>query len=86
MTIALTKTQIDWLQEQVDAGAFESLDDAVSAAVQHLMLDDGLEDADLEWAKTLIDEGAAQLDRGKSYTHEQVFGYLKEILKSSKAH
>jgi predicted transcriptional regulator len=38
-----------------------------------MMLDDGPDDDDLAWAKPLVEEGLAQLDRGESFSHEDVF-------------
>lgn len=60
-----TQTHDDWLRQQVEAGAFPSLDAAVASAVDRLMIDDDLSDDDLMWAKPLVDEALAQLARGR---------------------
>jgi antitoxin ParD1/3/4 len=81
MTIMLNKDQEDWLRAQVAAGEFASVDDAVKTAIQRMILDaaasDDDEDDDLAWAKPLVDEGLAALERGEFCTHEEVFARLK---------
>ena len=79
MSIMLTREHEEWLRAKVAAGDFASLDEAVSAAVQQLIIQDEF-DEDLAWAKPLVDEGLAQLERGNSYTHEEVFDRLQRII------
>ena len=64
MTIALTSDQLKWLEDQVAAGAFASVEDAVRLAVAGLMPtpDDG---DDLAWAAPLVDEARASIARGE---------------------
>lgn len=80
MTIQLSEKHQEWLRRQVAAGAFTSLDEAVTAAVQRMMLDDGIDDDDLMWAKPLIEEGIAQLDGGQTHSHEDVFTHLESVI------
>jgi antitoxin ParD1/3/4 len=80
MTITLSKPHEHWLREQVDAGAFPSLDAAVGAAVERMMLEDDLSDDELMWVKPLVDEGLAQLERGEVKSHEEVFAHLRRII------
>ena len=81
MPITIDKDQDEWLHRQVANGAYRSVDEAVQAAVCRLMQDDDELD-DLEWAKPLIAEGLAQLDRGESMSHEEVFERLAQRLAS----
>ena len=81
MPITIDKDQDEWLRRQVANGAYRSVDEAVQAAVCRLMQDDDESD-DLEWAKPLIAEGLAQLDRGESMSHDEVFERLAQRLAS----
>ncbi len=46
---------------------------------------DDVQDDDLDWAKPLVDEGLAQLARGESFTHEQIFERLQCIIDRASA-
>ena len=62
MNIPLPPAQEDWLKAQVAAGRFASLEEAVASAVARLQAQDAIDDS---WAKPLIDEALAALDRGE---------------------
>ena len=65
MTITLPREQQEWLEAQVKAGHYNSIDEAVASIVgerMHLDVDD------LAWAKPLVDEALASLDRGEGVT------------------
>jgi len=62
MNIKLPSNQQKWLEEQVSAGRFGSIDDAVSVAVGDLM---AIGDDDLLWAKPYVDEARAGVARGE---------------------
>jgi antitoxin ParD1/3/4 len=76
MQVQLTKEHREWLQAQVDAGRYSSLEEAVADAI------DGLrqEDEELAWAKPLVTEGIAQLDRGEAVSADEVFQRLEARL------
>lgn len=74
MQIRLTKEHEDWLREQVAAGRFASLEEAVAEAI------DGLKDEDLAWAKPLVAEGLAELDRGEALPADEVFARIEARL------
>jgi antitoxin ParD1/3/4 len=68
MNITLPREQQEWLEAQVKAGAYESVEEAVASIVaehMHVDLDD------LDWAKPLIDEGRAALERGEGLTLDE---------------
>jgi len=68
MSITLPREQQEWLEAQVEAGVYASIDEAVARIVaehMHLDLDD------LSWARPLVDEGRAALDRGEGLTLEE---------------
>jgi antitoxin ParD1/3/4 len=62
MNIPLPPDQEEWLKAQVARGRFSSLEDAVASAVAGLRAMDTIDDT---WAKPLIDEALAALDRGE---------------------
>jgi antitoxin ParD1/3/4 len=62
MNIPLRPDQEVWLKGQVAVGRFASLEEAVASAVAGLRALDAIDDA---WAKPLIDEALAALDRGE---------------------
>jgi antitoxin ParD1/3/4 len=76
MQIELTKEQEEWLRAQVAAGRFSSLDEAVAEAIEFLKDSD----EELAWAKPLVDEGLAELDRGEAFAAEEVFARMEERL------
>jgi antitoxin ParD1/3/4 len=68
MNIRLSADQQRWLEEQVAAGRFASIDDAVAFAVADLM---GAGDADdLAWAKPDVDEARTAAARGEVVSGE----------------
>ena len=62
MNIALKPDQQKWLEAQVAAGEFASVEDALSLAVAGLMTSP---EGDLAWAKPLVDEARASIARGE---------------------
>lgn len=79
MTITLPREQQEWLEAQVAAGFYETVDHAVASIVaEHMQLD--LDD--LSWAKPLVDEGLASLAQGAGATLEEHRLRLQEKLAS----
>jgi antitoxin ParD1/3/4 len=73
ITLTLTPEQEAWLQAQVAAGDFATVEEAARR-----LLDDRIaqiasrdEDDDLEWARPLLDEARASIARGESLTLEE---------------
>jgi antitoxin ParD1/3/4 len=62
MNIRLRTEQQAWLEAQVAAGHFDSIDDAVAVAVADLM---AIDQDDLAWAKADVDEARAAATRGE---------------------
>jgi antitoxin ParD1/3/4 len=63
MTIRIRPDHQKWLEEQVAAGRFSSIDDAVAFAVADLMTTG---DDDLAWAKPYVDEARSDVAHGKT--------------------
>lgn len=75
MTITLLREQQEWLEAQVKAGAYDSIDQAVASIVaerMHLDIDD------LAWAKPLVDEVLAAAERGETMTLEEYRAMMTE--------
>lgn len=79
MTITLTPAQQKWLEAEVAAGRFASVEDAVRLAIDLFM---PIDTADLSWAKPYLDEARAQIARGEYITHEEFKRDLAERIKS----
>ena len=77
MTIQLSPEQQQWLEAQVAAGHFSSLEQAVAVAIADLMAT--VED-DLDWAEPLVDEAAAELDRGEGVPADEAFARIRKSL------
>jgi Arc/MetJ-type ribon-helix-helix transcriptional regulator len=79
MTITLPREQQEWLEAQVRAGAYDSVEEAVASIVaerMHLDIDD------MSWARALVEEGRASLERGEGLTLEEYRKRLTERLDS----
>lgn len=77
MLVQLTKEHEDWLRAQVAAGRFSSLEEAIAEAINSLKG----EDDELAWAKPLVAEGRAELDRGEAIPAEEVFARVEARLR-----
>ena len=75
MNITLPREQQEWLEAQVKAGAYDSLDDAVASILAEHMQPD-LDD--LDWAKPLIEEARASAERGETMTLEEYRAMMDE--------
>jgi antitoxin ParD1/3/4 len=73
MNISLPAEQEEWLEAEVAAGRFSSIDEALSVAVADLK---ALMEDDLAWAKPYVDEARASIDRGNVLSGEEFFKHL----------
>lgn len=79
MTITLPREQQEWLEAQVAAGNYDSVEQAVASIVaEHMQLDID----DLSWAKPLVDEGLESLAQGGAITLEEHRRRIEEKLAS----
>jgi len=79
MNIQLPPDQQKWLEEQVKAGRFASLDEAIAAAVDDLRLSQI--DDDHSWANTLVDRARESVQRGDVLSKDQFFERMDATLK-----
>lgn len=75
MNITLPREQQEWLEAQVKAGAYDSIDDAVASILAEHMQSD-LDD--LDWAKPQIEEARASIERGETMTLEEYRARMDE--------
>ena len=78
MTITLTPKQQAWLEAEVAAGHFSSVEEAVQVAVAEFMR---AVDKDLSWAKPYLDVAREQIERGEVVTLEEFNAFVDEKLK-----
>jgi len=79
MTVNLPREQQEWLEAQVKAGAYDSVEEAVARIVAEPM---HLDIEDLSWAKPLVEEERASLDQGEGMTLEEHHKRIAERLDS----
>ena len=75
MSITLTPEQETWIKAHVATGDFASVEEAarqlIDDRIAELAHDAGDEHDDMAWAKPLVDEGLAALERGDFITLEE---------------
>jgi antitoxin ParD1/3/4 len=77
MNITLPTEQQKWLEAEVAAGRFDSIDDAVAAAVAELM---SIHGDDLAWVRPYVEEARASVARGDVISGEEFFKRLESKL------
>jgi antitoxin ParD1/3/4 len=71
MAITLTPDQEAWLQAHVATGDSPSIEEAARQLIDERIVERELEKDDLGWAKPLVEEGLAALDRGEIISLEE---------------
>ncbi len=85
MTITLSPDQLAWIEARIARGEYGGLDEAV-----HDLLAAGIEahgetgDDDMAWAKPLVDEALAELERGEFIRVDDIDSYLRGIFHSER--
>ena len=82
MKINLPAEQQKWLEAQVAAGSFASIDEALAVAVADLM---AIQNDDLAWAKPYVDRARASVERGDVMTGEEFFDRLRAKVETLRA-
>ena len=75
MNISLPKEQLEWLEAEVAAGHFSSVDEAVTLAVAELK---ALQVDDLAWAQPYVEESRAEVARGETIQGDEFLKWLRE--------
>ena len=71
MVLELTPEQEAWVSAHVAKGDFPSAEEAVRQLLAERIAEIVLEEDDLAWAKPLVDEGLADLERGAVLTLDE---------------
>jgi antitoxin ParD1/3/4 len=77
MNVTLPEDQQKWLEAEVAAGRFASVDEAVAAAVAGLMAGG---DGHLTWAKSCVEEALEGIGRGGNVTLEDFCGEIEDMM------
>jgi antitoxin ParD1/3/4 len=79
MNISLSPEQQRWLEAEIAAGRFNSIDDAVATAIAELM---SVQTDDLGWAKPYVEQARASVARGDAISGDDFLRRLDEKLNS----
>lgn len=71
MAITLTPDQEAWLKAHVATGDFPSIEEAARQLIDERIVERELEKDDLAWAKPLVEEGLAAVERGEFISLEE---------------
>jgi antitoxin ParD1/3/4 len=85
MTITLTPEQLAWIDAHVAQGDFPSVEAAARQLIDERIAERAIEDDDLAWAKPLVDEALAQVERGEVMTLEEHNARIDKLLASMKS-
>ena len=77
MNITLPREQQEWLEAQVRAGTYESIDEAVAGVVATRML---FELDGRIWAKPIVDDARASIARGEVATLAEYHAKMNQRL------
>jgi antitoxin ParD1/3/4 len=79
MNVTLPIEQLNWLEAEVAAGRFSSIDEALAVAVADLK---ALSEDDLAWAKPYVDEAREQVARGETISGDEFFKWLDDRIET----
>jgi antitoxin ParD1/3/4 len=77
MNITLPPEQQQWLEAEVAAGGYSSIDDAMAAAIAELM---SIDQDDLSWAKPYVEQARGSVARGDVISGDDFLGRLDRKL------
>jgi len=81
MNITLPADQERWLKMRIANGEFQSAEDAVRQLIAERMIIDG---DDMAWARPLVDEARAAIERGDKVSLEEAELDIDRVLASLK--
>ena len=79
MNVKLPPEQQKWLEAEVAAGSFSSIDEALAVAVADLM---AIHKDDFAWAKPYVEQARASVARGDVLSGEEYFKRLNAKLET----
>ena len=71
MTITLSPDQLAWIEARVATGEFPDVDGAVRSLLADAIAEHEGVDDDMAWAKPLVDEALAEVERGETMSLEE---------------
>jgi antitoxin ParD1/3/4 len=71
----------DWIDRQVEAGAFKTPADAIAFAVRQV----APAGDDLSWAKPLVDEAMAEIERGEGIPRTAAMKQVRDHIAARRA-
>jgi len=77
MNVHFSAARQNWLSEQVSAGKFASIDDAVAWAIEGMI---HFADDEFDWARPLLDKADASLGRGEGIPGDEFLARLERRL------
>lgn len=80
MTISITPEREAWLAAHVARGAFASIDEAARQVIDERITERIIEEADLAWAKPVVDEARAAVARGEVMSLAEHKARMKALL------
>lgn len=80
--MTFTPEQQAWLDARVASGEFASAEEAIAHLIDIAIAED---DDDLAWAKPLVDEARAEVERGEIVTLEEMKAHHAALKASLKA-
>ena len=82
MQITLTSDQEAWIRSRIVAGEFASIEEAARSLIEAGIAEYDIEADDLAWAKPLVDEGIAALERGEFVSREEFRAKMDTLMLS----
>ncbi len=79
--MTFTPEQQAWLDARVASGEFASADEAIAHLIDVAMIED---EDDLAWARPLVDEARAEVERGEVVTLEEMKAHHSALIASLK--
>lgn len=77
MNVQLSPEHQRWLEAQVAAGHFASLEQAVAVAIADLM---AVAEDDMSWAKPLVDSASEELARNEGVSRDETLARIRSVL------
>lgn len=77
MTLTLSPDQLSWIEARIEAGEFSDVAGAVRSLLGEAIVERESDDTDdFAWAKPLVDEALAAVERGDTVTLAELDAHL----------
>ena len=83
MTVTLSPDQLAWIEARVARGEYGDVDEAIRSLLAGAIAErDDVEDDDMAWAKPLVDEALAEIERGEAIVVDDIAAFLGSIFRA----